>query len=186
MRLTLVSNLRLTTTNFLLLQLLVAPAFLGPLYYQMPWRNRPLLMFVTLLLAPASYVAVFAYRATVRSLTQPTATRRSVVFTAIRWGLLFGFVFGLLVVASLAVPWLANRLPAIFAGDAIALRRTALEGPFVASFILLHYLLIGAATGGLVGISIEARASWPLAHHVPRISHLDSQDPVCSASASGK
>jgi hypothetical protein len=153
---------RLNIVNLFFLQLFVAPAFLGPLYYEMPWRNRPLVMFVTLLLAPTSYVAVFTYRATVRSLTKPSTNNRSIVFTSVRWGVAFGLLFGSLLVASLAVPWFSELLPAIFAGEALApgdvraLRRAAWEGLIAPPFILVHYLLIGAATGGLVGMAVDA------------------------------
>ena len=161
------SNFRLTLTNFFLLQLLVAPAFLGPLYYDMPSRDRPYLTLFTVLVAPIVYVAVFVYRGAARCLAHPPRTKRSVVYAAIPSGVLFGGVFGLLLVGSLAVLWCRDIFSAGLAAP-ITIEAWA-RGPLLGSFIIVHYLLIGAATGGLVGIALDVCSRWqssaPTANH---------------------
>src|SRR5688500_17150004 len=146
--------LRLNITKLFLVQLLVAPAFLGPLYYDMPSRNRPYLTLFAMLVAPVFYVAVFAYRAAARGLAHPPRARRSVVYAAIPSGVLFGGLFGLLLVGSLAVLWCRD----IFSHGLVApvTIEAWARGPLLGSFIIVHYLLIGAATGGLVGLAVDA------------------------------
>jgi len=152
---------RLTLPRFFLLQLLVSPAFLGPLYYEMPGRNRPLVMLFAMLLAPACYVAVFAYRATVHSLAQQAPVRRSLVFAAIRTGMLYGLLFGLLIVGSLSFLWCRDTWSAGLTLTSAPL--AWLDGAICGAFILLHYFLIGAATGGLVGLAVDVavRSRFP-------------------------
>jgi hypothetical protein len=147
-----VSRFRLSSANFFLLQLLIAPAFLGPLYYDPPGRGRPLVQLLTLLVAPVSYVAVFAFRAA-RSVARERRASRSIVFSALRSGVAFGAIFGLLVIASLAAVWCRDQWSANLATANAPW--ILLEGAIVGAFLLLHYLVIGAATGGLVGMAVD-------------------------------
>jgi len=128
-------------------------------------------MLFAVLLAPVSYVAVFSCRASARSIAQQSSTRQSVVFAAIRSGALFGTLFGLLVVGSLAVLLCRDTLSSGLTPSSAAL--TWLNGALLGAFILLHYILIGAATGGLVGIAADVGSRW-------RFSQLRSsqQNPI--------
>jgi hypothetical protein len=111
------------------------------------------------LLAPISYVAMFSYRASARSIAQRSHARRSVVYAAIRSGILFGVLFGLLIVGSIAVLWCRDVLDA-FVLNPNNTSTIVVRGALLGAFILLHYFFIGAATGGLVGIAVDVASRW--------------------------
>jgi hypothetical protein len=106
----------------------------------------------TLLVAPISYVAVFAYFGARAAAREPRPTP-SIVFSALRSGVLFGTVFGVLVFGSLAVLWCRDQWNANRA--TVNAPWILLQGALVGGFLLLHYLVIGAATGGLVGMAVD-------------------------------
>lgn len=133
-------------------QLLVAPAFLAPIYYHVPDRSHPYAALLAYLIAPVTYVGLFASRNLLHAAARGPAWRRSTVFRAILSGTFYGTIFGALVVTSLGVVLIFDqrstppKYPLLF----LALHAVVLGG-----FILLHYCLIGAATGGLVGLVVD-------------------------------
>jgi len=157
---------RFGLASILRLQLLLAPAFLAPVYARGPSGN-PYVGLIAFLIAPACYVA----------LLQAVLLRRQArqtVLSSVRQGAIYGVLFGSLslVPASLyrALPALQRDLPMI---EELILRLGGSEGflalqpllitiaPYVLLplYLLLHYALIGAATGGVSAIVRDLRRS---------------------------
>jgi hypothetical protein len=151
---------RLSLSGFFLLQLLIAPAFLAPLYYGMHGRSHPYVMMLAALIAPTGYVAVFSYRAAARAVSQQLEGRgASVVFAALRSGIVFGVLFGTLVLGSLAVLWIRDLLRSDLSWQQFL--GECMNAAIAGSIIFAHYSLIGAATGGAVGLAVDVIGRWP-------------------------
>jgi hypothetical protein len=147
--------------DILWLQLLVAPAFLAPVYAE-HHATHPYLELLAFLLAPTCYVAAMTAIARRRD-----HRRTSVVFTKVRQGVLYGVVFGLLSIIPAVVyegaPDLLVQLELL--GSINQAKVAGNRGVFywllistfapfvlVPLFVLLHYALVGAATGGVCGL----------------------------------
>jgi hypothetical protein len=142
---------RVTIRSFFLLQLLIAPLFMGPFFYR--FRAKPSHIYMdllALLVAPVVYVAVFSALKTIRNLERNPIAHQSIVFAAIRSGIGFGSLFGLLVVGSVGVLWLPKELDS---------KRNWMQivghSAFAVALMCVHYLTIGAAIGGLVGLAAD-------------------------------
>lgn len=147
------------------LQVLVAPAFLAPAYVR-PQLMHPYLQLLALLLAPACYVAILILAAPRRDSDRPFK-----VIASIRGGVFYGALFGLLSRVPLTVYEMSGnlRLELQMLGNLYyaSVRARVGEDPFgflvhlvstfapfvlVPIFILLHFVLIGGATAGIIAI----------------------------------
>jgi hypothetical protein len=160
------SSWRFSLGACFLLQWLVAPAFLAPMYHRLyAERDPPFYVFIAaFLLIPASYAAVFAWLAAARAAQR----RRSVVFAAIRHGVLFAILFAAFALGPLAVVNVVNSAvrfraslpplaqnsplpPSFYVGKAIILAE-------ISGLALVHYAVVGGTAGGVVGLFVDWRA----------------------------
>jgi hypothetical protein len=152
-------RIRFSLASILWLQLLLAPAFLAPVYARGPSGN-PYVRLIAVLIAPACYAALLLVIAWRRRPPQS-------VLSGVRQGAAYGILFGLLSYVPALLyqmsPRLKTDLPEM--EDAF-LRLGGTEGLFALRmllatmapyvllplYLLLHYALIGAATGGICSI----------------------------------
>jgi hypothetical protein len=146
---------QLTLARLFLAQLFISPAFVAPLYYESPERRHPYVVLLACLIAPVAYVGLFVSRSAFA--LHRAGRRSSTVFASIRSGICFGAVFGALVLSTLAMLVLVNRF---YSPPKYSFLVFLLNAVVLGAFIELHYVLIGAATGGLVGLAAEL-IPWP-------------------------
>ena len=146
-------RLRFSMFSLLWLQLLIAPAFLSPVYYRINDPNHPYVLLLAFLIAPICYVTVFSTIRALRVRKKQSDDKRSVVFAAVRRGAFFGVLFSAMALGPLAILAFFDSRDWLFFTWAEILR----EWLLVACFAAIHYVIIGAATGGVVGLLVDAR-----------------------------
>jgi hypothetical protein len=137
-------------------QLLIIPAFLSPVYYHINDRNQPYVVLLAFLIAPTCYASAFACRAALRAVKRHTVAKRSVVFSALRSGALYGLLFGILAlgpIGGFAAHDIWTRQPP--GAPTAAAVRECLDACLAAGFVLLNYLVIGSAAGAIVGLIVD-------------------------------
>ncbi len=137
---------RLSLASLFRLQLLVAPLFLAGFYASLgPGSGlHPYLVLVAALIAPLIYVTLLVAW---QPLRQVQGANRTVI-TQIGKGALYGTLFCVLALGPLAVRYSIE----------LAISRDipgSLELIVVIAYVLLHYVVIGSAAGGAVGIVKE-------------------------------
>jgi hypothetical protein len=117
---------------------------------------RPLLQLMGIVLAPAVYAEVFSCWAAIRALRRLPKMKRSVVFSAIRNGILFGALFSALVFASWQVNWnwLGERerfaAAGVFRGSSVDARELEAIG-----IAFVYLVVLGGGVGRLVGLGVD-------------------------------
>jgi hypothetical protein len=157
---------RFRLADCFLLQLLVAPVFLAPVYHRLYANRDPQFsVFVAVfLLIPASYAAVFSYRAASRAARRG----RSVVFAAMRRGVLCALLCATFALGPLAVVRMVSSISKFRASLPPIAQNSPLPPSFyfgegvelveIAGFALLHYVVFGGVAGGLVGLWVDRRS----------------------------
>jgi len=156
------------------LQLVFAPLFLIPVYVNVDQHQHPYVRGLALLLAPAAYVVALMM------LFPENGQSRPRVFPSVWQGAVFGVLFGALsMVPAMFIQWLprfpqwkmkAEMLANVFFYASVREQYAAhpgefflrvfglvAGGPVMLSFVLLHYALIGAAVGGVIGLQFNRR-----------------------------
>ena len=147
------SKCRVGISGLLLLQLLVAPAFLTPVLHRAAFHHKGA-VFLGILIGSMCYVAVFSYRTAVRVLSQRSGTKPSVVFAAIRKGALFGVLFSAMALGpSVVLDVRDTILRCDLRGWEIPLE--CLGKSLLLSVMILYFALLGAASGGAVGLAVD-------------------------------
>jgi hypothetical protein len=139
-------RVRLSLATLFRLQLLVAPLFLAGFYSSLGPGNglHPYVTLIAALIAPLIYVTLLV----AWPLHRQSLVLSRTVISQIRQGGLYGILFCVLALGPLAVRYSID----------LAISRNvsaALELIVVIAYALLHYVVIGSAIGGAVGIVRE-------------------------------
>jgi hypothetical protein len=143
-------------------QLFLVPLFLSPLYGERPQIQHPYVGLVMFTLAPVCYSALFVLWA------RDTLDRQRLpVLAAVRRGAMFGALFGLLAWGGVLLLHSVEVIAGF--GDLLGRPNPLYYVPLavlslgerllvLGYLFLVHYVLLGAATGGAIGL---ARDVWP-------------------------
>jgi len=143
--------------SLLRFQLLIVPALLSPVYHRIYDRNHPYVVLLAFLVAPICYISVFSSIRAMRIRKQRFDIKRSVVFAAIRCGACFGALFSVMAIGPLVVLTFVD----IF-GSMSGLTQMEILLGFAVMFLVaveavFIYAILGAATGGAIGLFVDAR-----------------------------
>ena len=166
-----VEDLRPLVVRFSLGQLLFWPFFLAPLFL-MPVAMRgssgvhPLVQLASAVVAPVAYVSVLVWLRWRRDVAAAGA-RRSFVFVCIGRGVAYALLMALMTYGWLLYQPLRRLVELAWEGWLSAAWRELVWVPlWPAALVGVFYTMMGAATGGIVGLVLD-RASRPYASAAP-------------------
>lgn len=182
------AKLRFNVWDLLKFQFLLSPMFLAVPYadYQSSAGvSNPFQSLAWFVLPPMLYVLLF-----VTFKLRRTASR-SYVFTGVRYGTMYGLLFGGLAWGPIGCPAIAGAisefckllglahrrgLPITFPLVTEIAKETFTYVGIVAAFCMVHYAVIGAALGAVAGLMVDWTSNMPLRCHTPIAEHADKPE----------